>query len=576
MKKTLLLLLTLVGALSSKAGTIDRIMSYGGDAVATYRAYQTLYLKACAMSWSEGITFEKVSDTELKIKGLWKDELSFNFKLYNTSGRLDAEGTRLIHTYTENDESGKWRLCGFTGSAYYKTPRDLTLTILESANGISIGTETSTFFTYAYAGDNYNINHEDRQFDGVNIRLFKANAVATDMLHSIDWGVSGNSIWIKEKDTRERQYNMFVDIVGNDIYMTNLANNGLGINDQGYVQGWSFSNYVHEIHATIENDGRVKLDNSQPARPMYRNGPDVYGYVDSTSTYQIWELYPSIFVSTDILEDGSIDSNFSNDIYGTYSPEEVSHNGVSHGWVTNDGLRRTYEDFKLTFDNFNYYANYLFQNEINMDEIYSGTSIHGNNDVTVDVKLHLNNLSVVNGKIGVHGEIETVANPQYVDHYEICITPGLYSSINDEGFEHHAELGHVNATNLHEVTPENTWYIVPRAGAASMAAAADAETATLRTNDYRFFKYPENLDVTHPNDKYTVFIKTVYKPETGLTPTFHDMQYVQTPTGIDESLIDSAEAATEYYTLQGVRVVEPQRGNIYIVRRGNEVNKIIF
>ena len=44
-------------------------------------------------------------------------------------------------------------------------------------------------------------------------------------------------------------------------------------------------------------------------------------------------------------------------------------------------------------------------------------------------------------------------------------------------------------------------------------------------------------------------------------------------TGIEDVAVDSAEAAPEYFNLQGVRVAEPQAGNIYIVRRGNKVTK---
>ena len=34
-----------------------------------------------------------------------------------------------------------------------------------------------------------------------------------------------------------------------------------------------------------------------------------------------------------------------------------------------------------------------------------------------------------------------------------------------------------------------------------------------------------------------------------------------------------AAASAEYFTLQGVRVAQPEAGNIYIVRRGAEVSK---
>ncbi|MBD5276938.1 MAG: Ig-like domain-containing protein [Bacteroides sp.] len=44
-------------------------------------------------------------------------------------------------------------------------------------------------------------------------------------------------------------------------------------------------------------------------------------------------------------------------------------------------------------------------------------------------------------------------------------------------------------------------------------------------------------------------------------------------TGIEDVAVDGADAAPEYFNLQGVRVAQPTAGRIYIVRRGNKVTK---
>lgn len=44
--------------------------------------------------------------------------------------------------------------------------------------------------------------------------------------------------------------------------------------------------------------------------------------------------------------------------------------------------------------------------------------------------------------------------------------------------------------------------------------------------------------------------------------------------GVDD--IEAESAPTEYYNLQGVRVSEPQKGNLYIVRSGKKVSKRLF
>lgn len=43
-----------------------------------------------------------------------------------------------------------------------------------------------------------------------------------------------------------------------------------------------------------------------------------------------------------------------------------------------------------------------------------------------------------------------------------------------------------------------------------------------------------------------------------------------------ESVEADANAETEYYTLQGVRVLRPAAGNLYITRRAGKTAKILF
>ena len=45
--------------------------------------------------------------------------------------------------------------------------------------------------------------------------------------------------------------------------------------------------------------------------------------------------------------------------------------------------------------------------------------------------------------------------------------------------------------------------------------------------------------------------------------------------GVAENLIDE-NAASEYYTIQGVKVAEPQKGQLYIERKGQKVTKRVF
>lgn len=47
-------------------------------------------------------------------------------------------------------------------------------------------------------------------------------------------------------------------------------------------------------------------------------------------------------------------------------------------------------------------------------------------------------------------------------------------------------------------------------------------------------------------------------------------------SGVEDVVVDPADAPAEYYTLQGIRVAAPAPGNIYIVRQGTTVSKVAF
>lgn len=49
--------------------------------------------------------------------------------------------------------------------------------------------------------------------------------------------------------------------------------------------------------------------------------------------------------------------------------------------------------------------------------------------------------------------------------------------------------------------------------------------------------------------------------------------YTSNSTAVET--IETAGAQAEYYNLQGVRVSEPQKGQIYIMRKGSEVRKVV-
>ena len=46
-------------------------------------------------------------------------------------------------------------------------------------------------------------------------------------------------------------------------------------------------------------------------------------------------------------------------------------------------------------------------------------------------------------------------------------------------------------------------------------------------------------------------------------------------SGVADAMVEEQNAAAEYFNLQGVKILNPQSGQLYIVRRGANVSKEI-
>ncbi len=58
-------------------------------------------------------------------------------------------------------------------------------------------------------------------------------------------------------------------------------------------------------------------------------------------------------------------------------------------------------------------------------------------------------------------------------------------------------------------------------------------------------------------------------------PSFIEHNSNKIPTGIEETFMED-DVEPEYYNMQGLRVLAPERGNIYIVRQGSKVKKVVM
>lgn len=100
--------------------------------------------------------------------------------------------------------------------------------------------------------------------------------------------------------------------------------------------------------------------------------------------------------------------------------------------------------------------------------------------------------------------------------------------------------------------------------------AATEGTTVTTGNTYDVTEY--KVDVNASDAKSWAIAPGTYK----IVFNYKDMNMtIDTPTGI-ESVEADANVAAEYYTIMGVRVAEPKAGQIYIVKRGDKVSKMIM
>ncbi len=81
-----------------------------------------------------------------------------------------------------------------------------------------------------------------------------------------------------------------------------------------------------------------------------------------------------------------------------------------------------------------------------------------------------------------------------------------------------------------------------------------------------------NINTTGAEKEHQVEVTLSHNGELQADHTHTATYTTDGTTGIEEVSAEAA-AAAEYFTLQGVRVAEPQAGNIYLVRRGDKVVK---
>jgi len=556
----------------SQAYTVDEILANGNTAQEILTTSLNL---GCYPDLGYTTTFEKIDDTHIRLNNFGNFGTAFELTLCNNNLVETRNGTKLKIDFQTATTTTRTLLPGVlagfysSGSAAYNFNNEPSwhLTIGKNDDGIIYLTSDNVVA--------YRIGSETppdaRIFHKVEYVFYTPNANAshyrTTYRPTTDWFGQITGVSKGRPVKEEFQARVELDEAAGTFRIMNFTNYGIAEDRD---------NNRHYITGTLDVENKtLKFDEDQAALSLLYVEP-YWG----TNWAEYW--LPYVLRATD-----ENVKYFYSELTGTYSKTALAHNDAEEAWVTNDGKRRTTSGFSLSVNedySYTYYdavipgqnAGFVPDN-LNWHDVYSQAVYDGVDDETVDVELGLTQVGTDDSNLGVWGQIVTNKNHQNVDHYELYVVPGKFKSINDADFTHSVDLGHVSAKSIHEYNQDSH---KPLAQAMAYAASA----SDVHANDYSFAKKVPFADLgdgfTLDNKNYTFFVKTVYKPETELTPTFHSMQYVEDNmvTGIDdlEAEIEDADAPVEYYNMMGVRVQEPVEGEIYVRRQGTKAEKVIY
>ncbi len=181
-----------------------------------------------------------------------------------------------------------------------------------------------------------------------------------------------------------------------------------------------------------------------------------------------------------------------------------------------------------------------------------------------------------------------------MDHYEVYVhhtkVDKIINPVLGLGGNYDAENGVKNANKVGELAApaagESTNFVIP------------VKTSDITNNNTKPW-FGSQKAINPKQDAFAVYVKTVYKPESGLEPSFHalnNMTNTNVSVGVDGILTDKQEVeiqggngmitvstglAVEIFNMNGQKVYGGNGGviampaGLYIVKSGNKVAKIM-
>lgn len=497
---------------------------------------------------SHGLTAERVDDTHLRING-FMGCLDFVFTLTDASGNATPNGTYLCINYDDyavnvsNSDyvSQEWQMlqCVQNGYSYplytYKRTKDLVLYRITKSGDEYTMSSTSPVFIHGSADSSIK-GYIIRIFDNVELNSYLPNAVVTDRFYEeygFNEGYGGITDIYPSSSEQIREYpvRLEMDYDNNRFTILNFGNNGYGMR-----QNLRYYNNLYRtslstpgkfiIGGTFDPVAKtLSFDKNQFAKPVWSSSN---GYTEDMFNFQLERL--------DLEGNTTVD-----ELLGTYDDTKgVHHNGAENGWVSNGGKRRTFENMSMEVETYTYYLNQLLAYRLNFEGGYYDTQLEGldvtlqtefvrdpnetsrsaNSDPLADVQhtvFHSGNKvgSPLYDNVkewGIVPVMNVIRNEQYVDSYELMAVPGSYNT----AAELHPHLGEAIQFRRVFVNEGDT---LIRRDDKPIFNAAEEKNGLYKPGDFRIRR---NSTGTAP-ETYTFFIKANYKPETGLTPTYHDI-----------------------------------------------------
>lgn len=572
----------------ANAYTVDELCDYAW--IATYRTTPNFNPTTIATSPiidSHGVTAERVDATHIRLNNIMGC-LDFILTLTDSRGVATDNGDYLqinvsdyaVNVSSSDYSSQQWQMlqCVQNGvqnnvTQYKRTSDDLLFSISQTSDGFKILSTTPVFI---HGSGDVSPDYLIRIFDQMELVSFEPNASATDTFTEMIGYSNYQGIYnISAPRSREYPLRVELDYTNKRFTILNFGNNGYGIRENKRY----YSNLYNNSSITTFTDGKfiiggtfnpttrkMTFDKNQFAKPIW--APYVYnsyyGIIkEDLFSFQLERFDPN---------------NTVDELFGEFDDtKDLRHNNAPTAWVTHGGKRRTIENLVMEVEDYTYYLNKLLFDRINLESTYTDNEIIG-----ADVTLHTRYVKSAESTLAPHMRLATsdplahveytqfnagndadsrfydgtpewgvvpvmkiVRNEQYADSYEIMAVPGTYTTAAQ--VEAHLD----QAVTFRRVFLNNGQQLT-QTDNSPVFAADKSKNGVYKPGDFRMAR--NNND----SDPYTFFIKVNYKPETDLTPTYHDIYpYTFTsslPTAVETVTVTDADVKGEYgaITINGI------------------------